>query len=400
MKSLTCLILVVILTAELSAVQRNLIVVNGLGETADFVDLTNGTITHQVATLGLAPNDFLVAGNTGIAINSMSSDLYFFSLPSMAPLDSLFLGNGRNPYTGALVGNDTVLISNLLTSTVTKVDVSDRHIIGEYNVGLSPEGVLVVDQKAYLCITRFDFNSYTYGAGLVQVFDLNTNTVSTSIPVGTNPQDIALGYDGLLYVICTGDYTSQFGIVYKIDPTSNSVSDSLPVGGSPGSLAVTRSGVLFLAAGGFSGHGEIYTVGLKTFALLRGPANPIYSDLGVTSVVAVSDSTVVSCNFSDDTITEIDPGGHIIARYNTGDGPVAAAKYLVCYVRNGDADGSGIISISDAVALIGYVFNSSPLPATMASGDMDCNRTINISDVVAVIGYVFNGSPGICGCAD
>jgi YVTN family beta-propeller protein len=400
MQRLISVLIAVLLTTPLYALPRNLIVVNGLGETSDFANLTDSTIARQVATLGLAPNDFVVAGSTGVAINSSSSDLYFFALPSMAPTGRLFLGSQRNPYNGAVLNQDTLLITNLVSSTVTKIDVANRRVIGEYNVGKSPEGILIMGYKAYICITNFSFQTYTYGPGLVQVFDLRTNTVTASIPVEINPQDIALGYDGFLYVICTGDYVSHYGTLCRINPATNSVVASLPVGGSPGSLAITRSGVLFLAAGGFTGHGEIYTVNLGNFTLLRGPANPIYTDLGVTSVVAVSDSTVVSCNFSHDTITEITGSGRIISRFTTGDGPVAAAKFPACYLVHGDADGSGQISIADAVLLINFIFSGSPVPVSAAAGDANCDSLINISDAVGVINYVFGGVARPCGCAD
>ncbi len=175
------------------------------------------------------------------------------------------------------------------------------------------------------------------------------------------------GDDGYLYVICTGDYFSQWGTLYRLNSGSGEIVDSLSVGGSPGNMAITSSGILFLAAGGFAGHGEVYTVDLSSFTLLRGPANPIYTDLGVTTVTAVSDSTVVSCNFSDDTITEITPSGRIVARFRTGDGPVLAAKYPSCYVMRGDANGTGDIDISDAVYLIGYIFAGGQQPADIQS---------------------------------
>ncbi len=389
-----------ILCAQASALTRDLIIVNGLGETADFVQLTNSTINQNVATLGLAPNDFLVAGNTGIAVNSTSNDLYFFALPSMSPLGTLFLGYGRNPYVGTLIDNNNALITNLLSSTVTKVNIATRSVVGEYSVGKSPEGVVIVGRTAYVCITNFDFGNYTYGQGYVQAFDLVSNAVVRTIPVGANPQDIALGYDDYLYVICTGNYATQSGILYRLAPASGSVVDSLPIGGAPASLAITRSGVMFLAAGGFVGHGEVYSVDLSAFAVLRGSGNPIYTGLGVTAVIAVSDSTVVSCNFSDDTITEIAASGRILATFRTGDGPVTAAKYPACYVIKGDADGSGEINISDAVYLISYIFGRGPAPISIEAGDMNCNSKVNISDAVSIILFVFSGGAGSCGCAD
>ena len=389
-----------ILCAQAAALTRDLIIVNGLGETADFVELTDSTIRQNVATLGLAPNDFLTAGNTGIAVNSISNDLYFFSLPSMSPLGTLFFGNSRNPYAGALIDNNSALITNLLSSTVTKVNITTRSVIGEYSVGKSPEGIVIVGRNAYVCITNFDFGNYTYGQGYVQFFDLVSNAVVRTIPVGTNPQDIAFGYDGHLYVICTGNYAAQSGILYKLAPASGSVVDSLAIGGAPASLAITRSGIMFLAAGGFVGHGQVYTVDLNTFAVLRGMGNPIFTGLGVTAVITVSDSTVVSCNFSDDTVTEIAPYGRILATFRTGDGPVAAAKYPACYVINGDANGSGEIDISDAVYLISYIFAGGPASVTVAAGDMNCDRGVDISDAVTIISFIFSGGAGSCGCAD
>jgi hypothetical protein len=389
-----------IMCAQAVALTRDLIIVNGLGETADFVQLTDSIIKQNVATLGLAPNDFLVADNTGIAINSTSNDLYFFAMPSMSPLDTLFLGNGRNPYTGALIDNDDALITNLLSSTVTRVNIATRSVIGEYSVGKSPEGVVVVGSTAYICITNFDFSNYTYGQGYVQSFDLVSSTVVRTIPVGTNPQDIGLGHDGYLYAICSGNYATQSGILYKLAPASGDVVDSLPIGGTPAGLAITRSGIMFLAAGGFVGHGEVYTVDLSSFVVLHGPGNPINTGLGVTAVIAVSDSTVVSCNFSDDTITELAPSGHILATFRTGDGPVVAAKYRACYVTHGDADGSGEIDISDAVFLISYIFSGGPASVTGEAGDMNCDMGVDISDAVSIVSFIFSGGVGSCGCAD
>jgi hypothetical protein len=389
-----------ILCAHAAAFTRDLIIVNGLGETVDFVELTDSTLNSNIATLGLAPNDFLVAGNTGIAVNSTSNDLYFFSLPSMSPLGTLFLGNGRNPYCGAVIDSNAALITNLIASTITKINIATRSVIGEYNVGKSPEGVVIVGRNAYVCISNFDFGNYTYGQGYVQSFDLISNAVVETIPVGTNPQDIAFGYDGYLYVVCTGNYSTQSGILYKLAPTNGSVIDSLPIGGTPASLAITRSGVLFLSAGGWADHGEVYTVDLGDFTVVRGPGNPISTGLGVTTVTTVSDSTIISCNFGDDTITEIAPSGRILATFRTGDGPVAAAKYPACYVAKGDANGSGEINISDAVYLIAYVFGGGLAPVTIDAGNTNCDLHVNISDAVSILAYIFAGGFGSCGCAD
>lgn len=62
----------------------------------------------------------------------------------------------------------------------------------------------------------------------------------------------------------------------------------------------------------------------------------------------------------------------------------------------GDADGSNLITISDAVYLINYIFSGGPAPVPLMSGDADCNGTITVSDVVFIINYIFGGGPAPC----
>ena len=65
----------------------------------------------------------------------------------------------------------------------------------------------------------------------------------------------------------------------------------------------------------------------------------------------------------------------------------------------GDADGSDLITISDAVYMINYIFAGGPAPSPILSADADCNGIITISDAVYLINYIFAGGPAPCsGC--
>ena len=63
----------------------------------------------------------------------------------------------------------------------------------------------------------------------------------------------------------------------------------------------------------------------------------------------------------------------------------------------GDADNNGFISITDAVALVNYVFNGTPIPEDcnypQGMGDFDGNGFVSIADAVACINFIFLGSP-------
>lgn len=70
-------------------------------------------------------------------------------------------------------------------------------------------------------------------------------------------------------------------------------------------------------------------------------------------------------------------------------------SFIPPYVH-GDADGNGIVNVSDAVYLINYVFNNTPAPNPLQSGNADCIGSVDISDVVYLLNYVFGGGPAPC----
>lgn len=62
----------------------------------------------------------------------------------------------------------------------------------------------------------------------------------------------------------------------------------------------------------------------------------------------------------------------------------------------GDADGNNLVTISDAVYLISYIFSGGPAPDPIESADADCNSLVTISDAVYLISYIFSGGPAPC----
>jgi hypothetical protein len=64
----------------------------------------------------------------------------------------------------------------------------------------------------------------------------------------------------------------------------------------------------------------------------------------------------------------------------------------------GDADGSGGISIGDAVYIISYIFGGGPAPAPLCLGDADGSGGVSIGDAVYIINFIFGGGPAPGGC--
>jgi PKD repeat protein len=76
------------------------------------------------------------------------------------------------------------------------------------------------------------------------------------------------------------------------------------------------------------------------------------------------------------------------------EGPVIRTiKYPFIY---GDANGDGVINVTDVVYLINYLFLVPPGPAPIPpeAGDVNCDGVINVTDVVYLINYLFLVPPG------
>ncbi|MFH2056045.1 MAG: dockerin type I repeat-containing protein [bacterium] len=77
---------------------------------------------------------------------------------------------------------------------------------------------------------------------------------------------------------------------------------------------------------------------------------------------------------------------------------LVAGTLEVIAVAYGDANRDGSVNISDAVALIHFVFDDGEPPNPVALGDANCDGAVNITDVVYIIDYVFNGGPAPGDC--
>jgi len=62
----------------------------------------------------------------------------------------------------------------------------------------------------------------------------------------------------------------------------------------------------------------------------------------------------------------------------------------------GDANHDAVVDVSDAVAIINYVFVGGDPPSPMETGDCNCDATCDVSDAVWIINYVFVGGSKPC----
>ena len=59
--------------------------------------------------------------------------------------------------------------------------------------------------------------------------------------------------------------------------------------------------------------------------------------------------------------------------------------------RRGDTDGNGTVELTDAVFILGYLFQGSTTPACLETADSDDNGKVDVSDAIRLLGWLFAG---------
>ena len=117
-------------------------------------------------------------------------------------------------------------ITNGESNTVSVIDTATNTVTATVPVGSEPEGIAVSPDGTGVYVANLKSNT-------VSVIDTATNTVTATVSVGNNPHGVAVK-GTKVYVTNYGDTT-----VSVIDTTTNSVTTTVSVGSSPFGVAVT-----------------------------------------------------------------------------------------------------------------------------------------------------------------
>ena len=297
-------------------------VMNGLAENLDAIDLVSGTVSSNVASLGLWPNQIIYHEEGLVVANSGYNNLQVIDPVSFNNEGTVEFGADHNPYYMCVLNDGRVAVSHLLDNSVSLVNLATMQEETSIPVGTGPEGLYQVGSELFVAITNY---AGGYQQGYVDVINLTTNQVIDHIEVGTNPQWIGYGHDGNLHVVCTGDYVAEFGMVYVVNPQTHQVVSTVNLGSSPGSWAAMENGVAYLGVSLWGSGGYLMAYNTVTYQVIYNEAAPLNVGGGVMGLVAGEDNRLYICVTQTDQIKVMDSSENIIATYNVGDGPQSIA---------------------------------------------------------------------------
>ena len=179
-----------------------------------------------------------------------------------------------------------ILVNN--SSSIEVASVDSMISVAKINVSQPRYMAKVSDSKAY--VTDWGING-------VQVIDLLTNTISSTIACGTGPEGITVA-NGFAYVCNVGGWGLD-NTVSVINTTTDAVETTLIVGDKPNSVVVDVNGAVWVLTGGFTEYDADWNVVSETagnlvkivnntieetyaFALGNHPQDLVIDDAGTT----------------------------------------------------------------------------------------------------------------------
>ncbi len=365
-------ILILVFSAGVAA-ENHLYVVNGTSETLSRIDLETGEVENHIVTLGAVPNQVVYNEDMLYVVNSFSPSLMVIDPGTNSVVEEIALPVNSNPWNVALA-EGFAYVTGLATALVYKIDPGQGSIVATFATGQSPEGVIVYEGRLYVANTGFDPVDFEYGQGTVSIIDLASGNALETVNVGKNPQALAVGPDGIISIICTGDYFSVTGMIYFLEPSENTIIDSISTGGTPVLPVINQQGIGFVAAGGWVDSGYIYSYDAVSRTVLRGSDNPILVGTGAIGIALDSLGYLYCACLLANSVTKFDAQGTVVETYPVGSGPVSLA--LIDSRTSIDDD---MASVPDDVRLgapYPNPFNSSiVIPFT---GNEDCHEGAEI----------------------
>jgi YVTN family beta-propeller protein len=356
-------VIIILITSIIYAqeVPRSLYVLNGLGRTVSKMNLENNQITNNTAIVGDIPSRIYSHNNLLYVVNSTPAGISIISPLNDQIKKNISLPEGSNPWDMAFTGADKAYVTNLIANTVSVLDLESGELADPISVGTAPAGIIVVNNTAYVANSG-GYPSYSQSS--VSVIDIERDLVIKTLKLPANPQDLAAGPDGNIYVVCTGNYVNQFGKIVKINPFADVdysplVVDTIVIGGSPGDIVVTNGGITWLAEFGDGSNGFLYSYDIFSDSILNDSSDPVKVGNGAMQLFydKKTDDLYVN-NFSDDNIQLLDASNGLVKEtYNFGDG--AQHMTILEEITNSDPWADKVVSFTEGTGA-GFGMNYFP----------------------------------------
>jgi hypothetical protein len=217
--------------------------------TLSYFDLQTSQLTADVffaannKHLGDVGNSIVIRGTRAYIVVNNSDKIEVIDISNNLNVGTISVGSGRSPRQLALLNDSVGLVTNLYDASVLLLDLKNMTTSQRIPVGQNPDGLAVSAGRAFVA------NSGLGSGRTVSVIDLQSLAVIKTVTVADNPVDVQTGPDGMVHVLCAGSYGDYSNPnddtpakIVVIEPGSGAVVDSILIGGHAFKLAIGADG--------------------------------------------------------------------------------------------------------------------------------------------------------------
>lgn len=253
------------------------LLINATGNTLTMFQLGSVTTQQQIplgTSSSITPVGLSIRGRRAAVPLGNAASVALVNLES-ASITRFFTFASGNTQGSAWVDDNTLLLANQVLNKVGKVTVNQTgDAVGSLaDVPSQPISITMAGNRAIVVSSNLDPQTFApLGPGKITAINPQTmQVIGTINSGGENSYDAALGPDGMVYVVNTGDYVGQ-GSLTIVNPATLTVVQTVPnMGVGPGAIHIDKNGLAYIS-GFFSGTLVWNTV---TKAFVRGPDNPV-----------------------------------------------------------------------------------------------------------------------------
>ena len=288
----------------------------------------------------IIPSDLVAQENLLYVVNQIRDPFFdprggyveVIDLLTHSTVEKIAIESDTTPKQIAIVESSKAYVTGLYSDKVDVVDLNRHQVIKRIPVGQMPDGITVLNGKAYVANSAYSKEEGTWNISYddnssVTVIDIATDTVLKTIPMPINTSSIANDGESKVVAVSAGvgDWIIPGGIpgaIVIIDTITDEIVDTIDLEKRAGSPAVDSMKRLFISSGG------LLVYDLISDEWLHGPDNP-FSDLGGVGAIDEDNNLYITkADWSGggmDELYVVSPNAVLLETYRVGHGASGVA---------------------------------------------------------------------------
>lgn len=306
----------------------------------DEPDAERAVADEEIPLGDIIPSDLVAQENLLYVVNQIRDPFFdprggyveVIDLLTRTSIGEIPIESDTTPKQIAIVETSKAYVTGLYSDKVDVLDLNRQQVIRRIPVGQMPDGITVLNGKAYVANSAYAKEEGTWNISYddnssVTVIDTMNDTVVKTIPMPINTSGITNDGDSRVIAVSAGvgDWIVPGGIpgtIVIIDTIADEIVDTIDLEERAGSPAVDSMKRLFISSGG------LLVYDLVSSEWLHGPENT-FSDLGGVGAIDQDDNLYITkADWTGGGTSElyvVSPNAVLLETYRVGHGASGVA---------------------------------------------------------------------------